>query len=84
MHHDLVDRGAERGGKAVQSLKAGRAALRTDILFSDLIKTPGSHTGSDPLGHFGQCACNDQIGLAQHLDFFVCLEIYHNLIELPF
>ena len=37
VHYHLVDRGAERGGKAVQPLEAGRAALRTDILLGDLV-----------------------------------------------
>ena len=78
MHHHLVDRGAERGGEAVQPFEAGRAALRTDILFSDLVETACSHTGSDNLGHLGQGARHDQISPSQHLDLLVCLEIYHS------
>ena len=81
VHYNLVNRGAERGGKAVQSLKAGRAALRTDILFGDLVKTACGHTRGNYLGHLGQGASHYQIGPAQHLDFLVGLEIYHSVIE---
>ena len=84
MDDHIVDRRAQACRKRFCPCKAGRKTLErgsctvvADKLFGQCVQLSGCDTRPHNFRDFGKCCANQQIGFAQQLDFFFCLQINH-------
>ncbi len=80
--HDLVvDRGADRAGKAVVALERGRRAAGADVILRDRVELAGGDPGLDRVGQQLQRAPDHQAGGAHPLDLLGSLDLHPPVAE---